>query len=287
MLLVLAASTAQAGAQEAGSTPARAPETGSTPAPGDSPAAEPPGMVTDRPDITESTSIVPRGWVQLETGEVLARESDASTLLAGPSTLARIGVASRLELRLAWLGILHQDAEGDAEDPCAECDVTAAGDGAVGIKLLLAERAGAIPDVALLPALTLPVGEEPFSTGRVDPALKLALAGDVTDGLGWGANLGAAWLSGEEGEEGEEEDGRRRFLSWSLSFGMDLGGPAGAFFEYFGEDPNGEPAAHVLDAGLTWGLSPDAQLDASGGVGLDSGAPDWFIGAGVSVRFDL
>lgn len=272
MLLVLAASAA----------PARAQETGSTPMPSASPAAELPEMITDRPDITESTSIVPRGWVQLETGEVLARESGASTLLAGPATLARIGVASRLELRVAWLGILHQDAEGDPEGQCAACDVTAAADGATGIKLLLAERAGAIPDVALLPALTLPVGEEPFSTGRVDPALKLLLAGDVARGLGWGANLGAAWLSGDE-----EDGGRRRLLSWSLSLGMDLGGPAGAFLEYFAEDPDGEPAAHALDAGLTWGLSPDAQLDASGGVGLDSGAPDWFVGAGVSVRFDL
>jgi hypothetical protein len=272
MLLVLAASAAQARAQE----------TGSTPAPSVSPAGELPEMITDRPDITESTSIVPRGWAQLETGGVLTRETGASKLLAGPATLARIGVASRVELRLAWLGILHRDADGDLEGPCAECDVTAAADGAASIKLLLAERAGAMPDVALLPAVTLPVGEKPFSTGRVDPALKLLLAGDLARRLEWGANLGAAWLSG-----GEEDDGRRRLLSWSLSLGMDLGGPAGAFLEYFAEDPDGEPAGHLLDAGLTWGLSPEAQLDASGGAGLDSGAPDWFVGAGVSVRFDL
>jgi hypothetical protein len=62
-----------------------------------------PEMVTDRPDFTESASVVPRGRVQLEAGYTYARDEDAGVLAAHsyPEALARIGVVDdRLELRL-------------------------------------------------------------------------------------------------------------------------------------------------------------------------------------------
>jgi len=39
------------------------------------------------------------------------------------------------------------------------------------------------------------------------------------------------------------------------------------------------------DAGATWLLGPDLQLDLRAGHGLDGPDPDWFAGAGVAVRW--
>jgi hypothetical protein len=250
------------------------------PAESDRATADVEEMVTDRPDVTESTSIVPTGWVQAETGATLLRETGASTLLGGPGTLVRVGLVSRVEGRLGWLGILHRDG-GDEEDlACSDCDeATDAGDGSAGIKVRLFERRGARPDLALLPFVTLPIGADPFTTGRVDPGFKILLANGISERFDWAANLGAVWLTDETGRE------RPGSATWSLSLGLDLGGGLGAFFEYFGENTEDEPASHALDTGLTLGLGPNAQLDASGGLGVVRDAPNWFVGAGLAFRF--
>src|SRR4051794_34815212 len=60
-------------------------------------ADHPPPIATDRPSMTDSSIVVPRGSVQFENGFA---ETDGRTF-DGPETLIRFGVASRLELRLA------------------------------------------------------------------------------------------------------------------------------------------------------------------------------------------
>jgi hypothetical protein len=57
--------------------------------------ADTPDLVTDRPDQTESTEIVPKGSVQSELG--LGDSDGADATAAG---LARIGLADRVELRV-------------------------------------------------------------------------------------------------------------------------------------------------------------------------------------------
>jgi hypothetical protein len=57
--------------------------------------ADTPELVTDRPDQTESTEIVPKGFVQTELG--LGDADGADATFAG---LARIGLSERIELRV-------------------------------------------------------------------------------------------------------------------------------------------------------------------------------------------
>jgi hypothetical protein len=54
---------------------------------------------TDRPDQTESPSIVPKGWLQFETD--LSREQYSDDVLYTlPTLLSRYGLLKKLELRL-------------------------------------------------------------------------------------------------------------------------------------------------------------------------------------------
>ena len=50
-----------------------------------------PDMVTDRPDQTESATVVPRGLLQVEMGYLFARDGDVDGY-AVPGTLFRLGL---------------------------------------------------------------------------------------------------------------------------------------------------------------------------------------------------
>ena len=64
-----------------------------------------PDMVTDRPDQTESATVVPRGLLQVEMGYLFARDGDVDGY-AVPGTLFRLGLGGRLELRIGHAGIV-------------------------------------------------------------------------------------------------------------------------------------------------------------------------------------
>ena len=64
-----------------------------------SPTAAEPEIVTERPDITESKIVAPKGSLQFENG--LTRTTDhGQTALDLPETLAWFGVSDRTELRI-------------------------------------------------------------------------------------------------------------------------------------------------------------------------------------------
>ena len=79
--------------------------------------AQSPEMVTDRPDQTESATVVPWGLLQVETGYLFARDGDVDGY-AVPGTLFRLGLGGRLELRIGHVGIVGgagRHGAGDSE----------------------------------------------------------------------------------------------------------------------------------------------------------------------------
>ena len=85
-------------------------------------------------------------------------------------------------------------------------------------------------------------------------------------------------------------DTRSSFV-YSAALGVGLTERLGAFAELFGaeplDSPPGEPSDSAVsaDAGLTWLVRPNVQLDLSAGGGLTDATEDWFVGAGISVRW--
>lgn len=246
----------------------------------------PPGeLVTDRPDQTESAAVVAAGYVQVETGFTLTGDEEGAfetRVLEGPGTLVRIGLGHRTELRLGWDGWIEEDV--DSGHPRVPNRTTEGiGDGELGAKVRLRDEAGALPEAALLVGVSVPVGDDDFSSDRYDPSMRLAFAHTLTEGLGLGYNLGVAWSS-EPGEEGVRETSSR--LVYTVALGTSITDRLGAFVELFGAEPvDAPPGSEVsLDGGFTYLLRPNLQLDLSAGAGLDDDTPDWFVGAGVSLR---
>ena len=225
-------------------------------------------LVTDRPDQTESATVVPRGLLQVETGYLFTRDGDVDSH-AAPGTLFRIGFGGRTELRLGHTGVLGTEGRRGA------------GDSELGAKVNLIPQAdGWRPELALLGGLSLPTGDSRFSSDSADTSFLVAFAHELRSGLSLGYNAGAAW----ESSVGHPD--RDAFVVYSLALGVGLTDRLGAFFEVFGDRQVTGPVAGSVsaDTGLTLLLTDVLQLDASVGRGLRGPADDLFVGAGLSLR---
>ena len=223
-------------------------------------------MVTDRPDQTESATVVPRGLLQVETGYLFARDGDVDGY-AVPGTLFRIGLGGRLELRIGHAGIVGGAGRHGA------------GDSELGAKINLIGRAdGWRPELAILGGLSLPTGDHGFSSDAVDPLLLVAFAHDLLPRLSLGYNVGAAW------ESSADQSDRDAFLVYSLVFGVRLTDRLGAFLELFGDRQTTGTTSESVDGGLTFLLTDIVQVDVSVGSGLWGPTDDVFVGAGLSFR---
>jgi hypothetical protein len=219
-------------------------------------------LVTDRPDFTESVNVVDRGRFQLEGGATFTRSDETDELALG-ELLLRVGVAPRLELRLAANSFLWIDGPQGNDDGVE--------DAVIGGKVLLVQDAA-----ALLFGTSVPTGSDGLSSDAWEPELKLAVARGVGE-ASVGANVGWIWTGG-----GDER--RHRGLA-SITAGFPMG-QGGVFVETYGiatEGAGGEEA--YADAGLTRLLSDDFQLDVRIGVGVGGDAADWFFGMGAARRW--
>ncbi len=241
--------------------------------------AAPGPVITDRPDRTESTSIVPRGYAQLEVGWSLETVEAAGTSLhthTVPGLLARVGVLGALEARIGFAGFqLTNQPALDGEEGL--------GDMELGFKYRLASARGWLPDVAVIGAVSVPTGSDAVTSGRVDPSVLLTVSRALSDRVSVGSNLGSSWTTTDDGRGGRTT---LVDLAYTLSFGVALSERVATFAETFGSLPaqNGD-AAHHVDGGLTFLVRDNLQLDVSVGRGIaGAGASNWFVGAGVSVR---
>lgn len=244
-------------------------------------------IVTDRPDFTEATAVVPRGRVQLESGYTFTANDDDGVRSADhlfPEYLLRVGVVKDVELRLVWLGMsLTESMFGEVNDAGRRVRSIDHQDGAmdlsIGTKYHITDADGLIPDLSVIAELGVPTGSDNKTAGDVEPGVKLLWAYELTERLSLAGNLNLAVLMSERG----------RFVqpAASLTLGYALAEGVGMYVEYFGLYPNdrGTDAAHYANGGFTFLITDDVQLDIRSGVGLNHEADDFFTGVGLSFRF--
>ncbi len=153
------------------------------------------------------------------------------------------------------------------------------GDTDLGAKVHLRKEQGRAPELALLAAVSLPTGDDDFSSDRLDPSFRICGSFELSERLAMGYNVGAAWTS--------ESGATLSSYLYTAALGIGVTDRLGAFVELFGEVPasaSGRPA-NSLDGGLTYLLRDNIQVDLAGGIGLSSAADDWFVGLGISARF--
>lgn len=232
--------------------------------------AEP--LVTDRPDATESSSVMAVGAVQIETGILVGEDELKSQITEVFATLARIGMADDWELRVGWDGYGFADGENGA------------GDAFLGFKSYLKAENENSPEMALIVHTTLPVGNRNFSSDAFDPSFLFAFSHSLGETLSLGYNAGA---SGSTFEKVNGDKSTLASADYSIALGYGIGDRVGAFLEIFGSVGLSAPESPLsLDGGFTFLINDDTQLDLYGGLGLNNDASDWFVGVGFSRRWD-
>jgi hypothetical protein len=224
---------------------------------------------TDRPDFTETSVVVPRHRLQLESGFTYTDEADgAGHALNFPELLLRYGVGRRTELRLGVPDHVRSRIAGEGGNFFSDLYL--------GFKQQLGPT-GAGWGLALIPAVTIPTGSGAQGSGSVDPEIVLT----------WSRDLSRKWaVGGIAGFALPREQGERRLTVFpTVSFARSLSDRWGTFFEWAAEFPEGAGDVHLFHHGYTYLVNRTTQADLHVGFGLSRSAPDFFVGAGFSRLF--
>jgi len=218
-------------------------------------------LITDRPDLTESASVLEPGQLQIETGTLLEIDALSKTWTLN-SSLFRYGVAKNLELRLVTELVQSKDRIDFRRKGIADLQI--------GAKYRIVK--GPV-QVSYLGHLFLPTGSETFTNGAIGISNKIAIDGDLSERIATGVNLGI-----------DNFKGNNTSYSFTWAIGISLTEKIGYFIELFGDFENTSAINPYFDMGFTYLASNDIQLDFSFGSDLESSRDYNFWSAGVSWR---
>jgi hypothetical protein len=243
-------------------------------------AADDDKIEPDRPDFVESSKVVGKGRIQLETSAAWERQRDDdlhSRTLSTPSLL-RIGLGDTTELRIETDG---RTIEHDVDQASAEHSVQAGwADTEVGVKWHFADGQGNSPSLALLLHAALPSGSHDLRGHGVRPSLRLSaewkLPGDYSLGLMPG-------IASDTDDNGQ----RYGYGIFAASLGKDFGERTQGFVEL--ATPQVARAAHggtqlFFDTGMSYTVTRNSQVDFAITHGLNHRTPDLGLAVGLSLR---
>ncbi len=227
----------------------------------------------DRPSFTNGPYIVTPGRTQLEMGYTFSRQGSSVDHAIGEFLLRR-ALNKRTELRLL-INSLHVTEDSG---------FTTSGFDDVGFEVKWKFQEGSEkplkrPSLGLIAGAIFPSGSGQYRETHVQPHLVLTAALPLTDKIELQSNLGYA----DNSQNGEIFS---KFY-FSSAFGFSLSKRWGAYAEYYTLLPGsrGGSNANYVNGGLSYLVNNDTQLDVRLGFGLNSPQPDYFLGAGISLRF--
>jgi len=242
-------------------------------------SAEEEPLVTDRPDVAESSLAVGKYVFQLETSFAFSTDevSGVDTDTYSFPTLLRFGILEWLEIR-AESEIYGIQTETGAQQQNGFQDI------AFGTKAHLLDNKVFVPSLALLFHLNTPAGQDPFSSNAFEPIFKVLMDWELPADFSFGTNIGFDVPV-------RDDNGHKyaRFiyavaLSHPLSFISD---DLRFFIEFQGAEPvkDGIPGEHTFDGGPAYFITPNIQIDAFFQVAHTRAATDLGTGLGFSWRY--
>ncbi len=210
------------------------------------------GIITDRPDQTESSATVENGNFQIEAGLLLqytgADENEVRTVSA-PSTLFRIGVHDLFELRI--LSQWSEERIGDSR-------IDGINDIEVGTKIQLLQNSEINTEIAFLSHLVIPTGSDGLTLDKYGTINKLSISHTLSEKCSLGYNVGYNYLGEGDGD-----------ITYSMALGIAVNNRIGLYIEPYGEFIDMDNHEASFDAGFTYLLNDLLQLDFSFGTGIN------------------
>lgn len=130
---------------------------------------------------------------------------------------------------------------------------------------------------ALMPFVKFPTNTGGLGNKQVEGGIILPLAVELPYGWGMGIMTEFDIVSREEGGYGPD------FIN-SITFSHDIIGNLAGYVEFFSQLSKGDLII-TLDAGVTYALTEDIQLDCGCNFGVTEAADDFNPFVGISMRF--
>lgn len=224
-------------------------------------------IATDRPDVTNSSFVVPVGSLQSENGINVSVRSGGPTI-DGTNTRWRLGVAPCLEFLL--------------DVPTYFADIKSPGssgfsDAAPAIKWQVSPIPGKV-DLSLVFGMALPTGAVAIAGRGAQPYLQMPWSWELHDGWGLSGMLTEFFRPAELTT--------KRIAETTFVVEKKVTEKASLFVEYVGDYPENAGASQLLNSGGLYRLDKTQQVDFHVAFGLNHNAPNYIVGVGYSLRFD-
>lgn len=220
---------------------------------------------TDRPDVTNSSVVVPFGSLQAENGvDWSARHG--SNALDATNTRLRLGVAHCTEFIIdvpSYFGSLNGSRSSGFSDVV------------VSFKRQLPVPLGF--DLSLTAGLGFRGGDVKIAGRGYQPYVQVPWSHKIVDDWDVRGMFTLTWFP--------SDPRRNPTFEPTLSIGRTFGRRADIFVEYAGHYDHQRPM-HQLDSGGSWRFTKTQQLDFHAGFGLNGSSIDHFFGIGYSLRLD-
>ena len=240
-------------------------------------------IATDRPDFVESADVVAAGRVQLETS--LSQERDRSgglkTRTRSTPSLLRIGLGHDVEARLESDGFVSARGSDAATGITTRASGTA--DLSVGLKWHTSDGDDKVgkPATAWLLHVDLDSGSRAFRGDGKRPSLRFVAEWELPGDTSIGVMPGLA----------RDSDVNGRYFTagiLAVSVSTELATHWRGFVELAGQRLASKSRGGNLasfDAGVTYLINNDMQVDLSFERGLTRFTPDLNVGLGWSIRY--
>ncbi|MGH7132994.1 MAG: transporter [Phycisphaerales bacterium] len=242
-------------------------------------------MSTDRPDTTESPYTVDAGHIQIEMSVVdfgydYANDaSETRRAFAVAPMLLKVGLLNNVDLQI---GIDPYTWE-KTTDRTTNVSGTAQGfgDTVARLKVNLWGNDGGETALAIMPFVKFPTADSDLGNGDVEGGIIVPLAIALPDEFSLGL------MAEFDFNRSAADDRHVVDFVHTITIGRGLIGELGGYIEFAGfANLNGDERYRgYFDAGLTYGLTADIQLDTGIRAGLTESADDFGLFVGISMRF--
>jgi Putative MetA-pathway of phenol degradation len=224
-------------------------------------------IATDRPDVTNSSLVVPAGSFQSENG-INTSGQRAGAGFDGSNSRLRFGVAPCLELLIdvpSYVG--HITGNIDT--------------GFTNVTPAVKWQLSALPDtwsLSVVAGAGLPTGSSAISGPGLQPYLQFPWAHEL--GNGWGiSGMFTSFFRPSDREN-------RQITEATFVIETKISDKASLFVEYVGDFPSRGPSIDLINMGGGYLLSRTQQIDFHVAFGLNRNSPNYIVGVGYSYRLD-
>jgi len=224
-------------------------------------------IATDRPDVTNSSLVVPTGSLQNENGVNFSMRDDGRTF-DGTNSRWRLGVAPCLEL-LVDLPTYFANVQGSG--------ISGFSDVSPAIKWQVSPIAGKV-DLSVVFGVALPTGSVIIAGRGAQPYLQFPWSWELHDGLG---------VSGMFTEFFRPADFKiKNITETTFVLERKLTEQFNLFTEYVSDYSKGAGPSLLINSGAVYHMNRTQQVDFHIAFGLNHNAPNYIVGVGYSFRLD-